>query len=227
VNRLAGAFSSTRSQRFSTERVAGIAAVAVIHAAFLYAFVTGMAQNFVRNVPHILEVTFPPHTEQLERLPPPPLPNVEVAAVPEVAPPVIRIARPAETRSITVREAPSQAVPTAPTRPAQPAEPAPAPAPVVAPTPAVGIVATHTTPPYPTIARKLGEQGTVRLGIALDERGAVTDVSVVRSSGHSRLDEAAVNWVKAHWRYRPATRNGAPVPANTMADIVFDLRTRR
>lgn len=215
---------SNAMPRMSQQRLAGIAAVAAIHAAFLYAFITGMAQNAVTAIPHLLEVKFAPPTEHVQPPPPPELPNVEVASVPEVAAPVIRIARPPVHHTITVAKAPPKAVPVSPA-PAVPAVTPEIPAKAaVAPTAASGIAGTHTTPPYPNLARKLGEQGTVKLRIALDARGAVTGVTVLDSSGHARLDDAAVDWVKAHWRYRPATRDGAPVPSTAVANVVFDLR---
>jgi TonB family protein len=46
---------------------------------------------------------------------------------------------------------------------------------------------------------------------------------VVSSSGHADLDEAAVAWVKSHWRYQPAMQNGGAVPATTNAVVTFTL----
>ena len=39
------------------------------------------------------------------------------------------------------------------------------------------------------------------LKISLDEQGSVSSVAVVKSSGFPRLDQAAVNYVKAEWNY--------------------------
>jgi protein TonB len=90
-----------------------------------------------------------------------------------------------------------------------------------------GIMATHTTPPYPPLALRLGEAGTVRLHITISPEGRVTGVSVVRSSGFAELDSAASEWVKAHWRYRPATRGGAAVESSAEAEVLFDLKNAR
>ena len=65
-------------------------------------------------------------------------------------------------------------------------------------------------PPYPPSARRLREEGDVRLAVHIDERGLVTEVRVVRSSGSPRLDSAAIETVKK-WRFVPATVNGQPV----------------
>jgi protein TonB len=87
--------------------------------------------------------------------------------------------------------------------------------------------ATHTIPPYPAMAIRLGYEGTVQLRIVVDERGSVASAEVQTSSGHTDLDEAAVAWVKAHWRYAPATQNGTPTKANTTAVVSFRLNQTR
>lgn len=93
--------------------------------------------------------------------------------------------------------------------------------------PAQSIMSTHTIPPYPPIAIRLGEQGNVTLQVHISENGAVTDAVVLRTSGHPRLDEAAVAWVKAHWRYRPAEQAGKPVASTMSAVVKFELRNAR
>jgi protein TonB len=206
-------------RRRSPERIAGIAFAVLVPAAFVYAFVSGLAQNLVHSIPALLEVRVaPPQEETPPPPPPPPMPTVVEPAMPTVRAPVIRIA-PAEParNTITVRQGPPEPAPTnvAPVAPVAPAPPS---------TSATAVAGTHTTPPYPLIARRLGESGTVRLKIELADTGAVEAVSVILSSGHQSLDETAVSWVKSHWRWRPAMRAGKPVASTTIADIVFDLR---
>jgi protein TonB len=94
-------------------------------------------------------------------------------------------------------------------------------------TPARAIGSTHTIPDYPPIAARLGEQGSVRLTLRIDEQGIVTDATVVTSSGYYALDEAAIAWVKSHWRYEPALRDGTPIPASTNAIVTFRLMNRQ
>jgi periplasmic protein TonB len=93
--------------------------------------------------------------------------------------------------------------------------------------PVRAMASTHTIPPYPPMAVRFGYEGTVRLRIAVDERGNVISAKVLNSSGHSDLDEAAVGWVKAHWRYEPAMQNGIAVPAATNAAVTFRLNQLR
>jgi protein TonB len=77
-------------------------------------------------------------------------------------------------------------------------------------------------PTYPPMARRLGETGKVVLRVTLDERGSVARASVERSSGHPRLDEAALGAVRG-WHCTPARRNGQPVEATALQPFNFVL----
>lgn len=89
------------------------------------------------------------------------------------------------------------------------------------------IGSTHTVPPYPPLAMRLGFQGSVRLQISVDEHGKVIAAVVEVSSGHPGLDAAAVSWVEKQWRYEPAMRNGLPIAASTSAVVTFRLNQAR
>jgi protein TonB len=90
-----------------------------------------------------------------------------------------------------------------------------------------GIIATHTAPPYPPIARRLGVEGRVMLRLTVSAEGKVSAAEVVTSSGRDDLDQAALQWIKAHWTYRPAMSNGVPTAGQTLATIVFSLVNER
>ena len=92
---------------------------------------------------------------------------------------------------------------------------------------ASGVSNTHTIPAYPPLARRLGEQGGVRLSLTISASGDVTGASVVQSSGYPDLDQTAVEWVMSHWRYKPATHGGVAVPSQTLANVVFNLQNAR
>jgi protein TonB len=98
------------------------------------------------------------------------------------------------------------------------------PPPPVVLTPARAIAATHAIPDYPFLSLRLREQGTLRLKITIDERGIVTQATVVNSSGFQRLDEAAVNWVKQHWRYTPAMQGTKAIVSTADAIVEFRLQ---
>jgi|694.fasta_scaffold34788_4 protein TonB len=86
--------------------------------------------------------------------------------------------------------------------------------------------ATNTTPPYPIIARRLGWEGTVTLRLSVTEAGRVARAEVVTSSGHDELDQTAQSWVVERWTYRPAMRDGAPMPGQVLARVQFSLDDR-
>ena len=77
------------------------------------------------------------------------------------------------------------------------------------------------TPSYSEEARKAKYQGTVVLWIVVDSRGNVTDARVAKPLGLG-LDEKAVETVKT-WRFKPALRNGTPVPVRVMVEVSFRL----
>lgn len=80
----------------------------------------------------------------------------------------------------------------------------------------------RTAPAYPALSRRLRETGTVVLEVELDESGHVAAIRVDRSSGHARLDEAALVAVR-RWRCQPAQRNGLPIRAIALQPIRFIL----
>jgi protein TonB len=83
-----------------------------------------------------------------------------------------------------------------------------------------------TQPDYPMSARRLDEQGKVALSVLVGTDGHVLEVKVAQSSGSPRLDQAAVNEARAHWRLRPATRNGVPFEQWLTLGVVFRLENR-
>jgi TonB family protein len=76
-------------------------------------------------------------------------------------------------------------------------------------------------PAYSEEARKAKYQGTVVLWIIVDASGAVTDCRVVKPLGLG-LDEKAVETVRT-WKFKPAQRNGMPVPVRVMVEVSFRL----
>lgn len=77
-------------------------------------------------------------------------------------------------------------------------------------------------PGYPPASRRLGEEGTVTVKVLVDERGRAREVSVVRSSGHGRLDQAAVEAIR-RWLFAPAVRDSQPVMVWTNVQVTFRL----
>jgi TonB family protein len=77
-------------------------------------------------------------------------------------------------------------------------------------------------PAYSEEARKAKYQGTVVLWIIVDAQGNVnSDVRVVKPLGLG-LDEKAVETVRT-WKFKPAMRNGTPVPVRVIVEVSFRL----
>jgi len=65
----------------------------------------------------------------------------------------------------------------------------------------------NPTPTYPSMSRRMGEQGTVLVRAFINTEGRAEKAEIRTSSGYSRLDEAALATVQ-RWRYVPGKRAG-------------------
>lgn len=81
----------------------------------------------------------------------------------------------------------------------------------------------NPAPAYPTMSRKLREQGTVTLRLLVKANGCVESVSVKQSSGFKRLDDAALRSVR-RWRFIPATQAGLAVDYWYELPVEFSLK---
>ena len=79
-------------------------------------------------------------------------------------------------------------------------------------------------PGYPRRALKQRLTGTVLLQVLVGIDGRPLEVSVMQSSGHRELDDAARTQVLRRWSFQPATRNGQAVQAIGMVPIEFALK---
>lgn len=159
--------------------------------------------------------------------PPPPAPDTPTPPAPvaaiHVPKPVVQTVQPPPQLTTTPDPSPP---PTPP--PATPVTTATTPAPAPAPPREVsgGNLSSsmiHAPPPrYPMESRRKREQGTVVLNLLLRTDGSVAELHILRSSGHSRLDEAARNAVR-RWRWSPTVRDGASVQVKGTVEIPFIL----
>ncbi|HTS68044.1 MAG TPA: energy transducer TonB [Terriglobia bacterium] len=76
-------------------------------------------------------------------------------------------------------------------------------------------------PAYSDEARKAKFQGIVLLWIVVDAQGNVRNVQVAKALGMG-LDEEAVKTVSS-WRFKPALRQGVPVPVQVQVEVSFRL----
>ncbi|MBI5779891.1 MAG: energy transducer TonB [Planctomycetes bacterium] len=77
-------------------------------------------------------------------------------------------------------------------------------------------------PPYPRLARQLGQEGLVVLSVEINAKGLAQDVKIAKSSGYKLLDDAAVKTVRG-WIFIPATKKGRPVPSKVEIPVRFKL----
>ena len=82
----------------------------------------------------------------------------------------------------------------------------------------------NPAPSYPSLSRRLREQGTVMLRVYVQPTGLPEDIELKQSSGHARLDEVALNTVK-RWRFVPARQNDTAVAGWVVVPITFSLRS--
>lgn len=80
----------------------------------------------------------------------------------------------------------------------------------------------NPSPRYPTKARVMGVEGTVRLLVRIDASGRPESITVHESSGSFRLDEAALETVRS-WQFEPAREDGEPVESATIVPVRFTL----
>lgn len=173
---------------------------------------------------------------------PTPLP-VPVRAVRQPAGGPASLLSVADAAQATVRTAPTEvadkpSTDTAPTPAAEPAAPA-------APATLVAVASTPATPPaaaappknlppesvqyrvppapvYPRLSRRQGESGRVLVRVYIDEAGLPRTVQISTSSGHARLDEAALQGV-LQARFKPYAENGRPMGGWALIPLTFDL----
>jgi protein TonB len=81
-------------------------------------------------------------------------------------------------------------------------------------------------PRYPPSSRAAREEGLVLLRVVVDERGRAGDVTVLKSSGHARLDEAALAAVRRAL-FKPYLEDGVARAAVVTVPIEFAVRSSK
>lgn len=212
---------------------ARLTAVVLAHAALLAA---------LANAPDTPDTVSPPRPLSVrliapEHEAPAPAQHAATAATPPAA-------RPSRQPVLAATRAESVAAPQPAIAPQPAAEaPLPAPATMVMPPQAASTVADPTPaavpvtparpadyranpkPPYPSLSRRIGEEGTVRLSVLVNPDGSVARLELAQSSGHPRLDRAALETVRSSWTFEPAREGDRPVAAWVIVPIQFTLRS--
>jgi protein TonB len=193
----------------STSSKAGsIAIVAGIHVAVIFGLVAALNQGALMKQLQEIKATVDTQKEP-PKAPPPPPPDLVKPPPPVAIVPEFSVATAAPPPVTTVAKAP----------------PAPPPPRAVASSdPLRPVGRTHTLPPYPPISVRLNEQGTTLMEVHITTEGNVDDCKIVQTSSSDRLDQAACDFVKSHWRWSPPTNQGAPTAVSTRVSVKWDLK---
>lgn len=159
------------------------------------------------------------------------LPAPEIAKPPEAKPlpmakpvPVKTVQAPIPKAPTPVVEATQSNIPAPAAIVAAPAEPKPV-APPAEPVSQARFDADYLrnpAPPYPPIARRMGEEGKVVLRVSVTPQGSADNVEIRTSSGSQRLDESAQKTVR-NWKFIPAKRGDVAVQSWVLVPIIFKL----
>lgn len=212
--------------------------VVLLHAAALWALQTGLGRRDAETVVPVELLTAVLVTPPAVPSPPAPAPQP-----PQPAPPVVRKVAPAPAPRPLPSPKPAPAI--APAQPSvssdTPAAPpvtapaAPAPAPVAAapapasPAPKVELPTSNADylnnppPQYPRASFRLGEEGTTVVRVLIGPDGRAQDAQVARSSGFTRLDQAAEQTAR-NWRYVPGKRGGVPEAMWVNVPIKWEIK---
>lgn len=77
-------------------------------------------------------------------------------------------------------------------------------------------------PNYTDSARAMRIQGVCVFSATVGVDGRVHDVHIVRPAG-AGLDEQALSVIEKKWKFKPATRDGQPVPVRLSLEVSFNL----
>ena len=205
-----------------------VGAIVVGHVALGWALlqVREVREAVLDAAPIFVNLIAPPAPPEI--VPPPPPPPTVVPVRRPAAPNVIAAAPSPAPAAFETAPPPPQPEPPAPV-PVAVAVPAPAPVPVPAPPPAPKIIpasAVQYLEPisldYPRLSKKLGETGRVLIRVFIDEAGLAKNVQVNRSSGHPRLDDAALSAIQKA-RFKPYMENGQAVSGWAFIPLEFEL----
>ena len=217
-------------QKMSGGKIVAIVIVALIHAALGYAFVTGLAYQYVKKAQEKLntfDVEPPPPPPPPDEPPPPPpdqpnLPPPPTSVV--VPPPIVNTPVQAPPMQTTTVIPPSQPI-APPAPPAPPSPPAP-PAPVI--NKAAGAKGNPaewvSTDDYPPSSLRAQEEGTSAIAWDINAAGRVENCRTTQSSGSAALDRAACAAITRRGRYSPALdQAGNPIRSSSSRRVTWRI----
>lgn len=189
-----------------------VSAVVVLHFAALFVLQVSLTHTSTTSLTGPIQALLidEPNIEPREPPPPPQLRPIPVDVLP---PPVMAIELPTERGNAI----------SLPIAAEQPLIAAVSPATTMIP-PRIDREHSNIIPDYPSISKRLGEEGRVLVRVLIQADGSLAEVQVLKSSGHPRLDSAAVEHVQRDWRFVPARRNGEAIAAWGRFGVTFQIQ---
>jgi protein TonB len=214
-----------------------LSVVAALHAVAIFGLlnVEPVAQAVGLQQPLMVSLLTINQPEPPKEVPKPLPPKPQVQQVKPVQPSPILAVREEAPSPITVAPPPLEPVflpvvlpaptpePVKPVATAMASVAAPVPPPIVAPRFDADYL-DNPAPAYPTLSRRLGENGRVLLRVHVTPDGIAAQVEIRESSGFERLDKAARDTVQ-RWRFVPARQGDRGVAAWVLVPISFSLRS--
>lgn len=206
----------------SASSLAFLLPIVVLHVAVAYVLAMDGVHGFARKIAPI-KVQF---LQAREHEPPPEPPLLSAAALMLDATPLVQIVPPSlsidafesETKAITA--GPLSAKKTLPEKNLENIEADEEEGTFVRPRPVKG---RRGGSAYPSGAAAAKESGRATVKICITARGKVESVEIVESTGFARLDNDALD-VARQYEFRPATRNGKPVPVCLPYSVTYRIR---
>ncbi|HNR92015.1 MAG TPA: energy transducer TonB [Dokdonella sp.] len=201
---------------FIPRRIVVFLLIVLFHALLVWALANGLARKVVEVIAPPIQTDIIEEIAEDEPPPPPPPPEMERPPV-EVPPPEVNIQIPVDTSTSTaITDVTDRPVPMAP--------PPPPPKAVVRTNPTVDRRSQPTEDYYPPASKRAEEEGVATVRVCVGTNGRVTGTpTVTKSSGHPRLDEAAIRWASRGARFRPGTEDGKPVESCFQFNVRFQL----
>ena len=185
-------------QRNPGKHWVGLSLVVLLHILVVWVINSGLARKFVKVIKGPVEAQLIEDAKPDIPPPPPPPPPVQKSAPPppDYVPPVdLAVNATAGANAI----ASVSATPTAPAAPQADVRTAPV----------INAAQNCRKPEYPSASRRNEEEGTVQLRFLIGADGQVMESSIEKSSGFSRLDEAA-RAALSRCQFKPGALNGKP-----------------
>lgn len=204
------------------KRIGPLGLVVLLHIALLYGLQGGLPHQTTHAVPQEIFATFitpdsPPDMPKPRATAPKTVPVIQKAVISPVVAPIIN----AEPSALAITTAPTEPSPAA-VVPAVSAPPAPSVS-VKPRTITTGIEYIQApSPDYPSVSKRMGEQGKVILRVLVDEKGRPERIEIQQSSGSVRLDDAARQAV-SRALFKPFIDDGNAAPAFAIVPITFQL----